>query len=66
MAIIINFVFCTAIFLLAVVKSILYGAMVMLTALIYGRNIRATFASVVHVVAQGTKDCFIQWKEDIA
>lgn len=66
MAIIINFVFCTAIFLLAVVKDIFRVAVVLCQILLSGRNLRKNTAETIEAFVGNVITYYKKWKEDIA
>lgn len=66
MAIIINFVFCTAIFLLAVVKDIFRVALVLCMILLSGRNMRRDTPATIKILVENVITCYKKWKEDIA
>lgn len=66
MTIIINFVFCTAILLLAVVKDILRVAVVLCLILLSGRSLRKNTAVVIKVLVENVCNYYKKWKEDIA
>lgn len=66
MAIIINFVFCTAIFLLLVVKDFFRVALVLCMILLSGRNMRRDTPATIKIFVENVCNYYKKWKEDIA
>lgn len=66
MAIIINFVFCTAIFLLAVVKDVFRVAVVLCLILLSGHSLRKNTAETIEAFVGNVIAYYKKWKEDIA
>lgn len=66
MAIIINVTFCTAIFLLSVVKDIFHVAVVLCLILLGGRSLRKNTAETIETFVGNVIVYYKKWKEDIA
>lgn len=66
MAIIINFVIYTAIFLLLVVKDVFRVALVLFMILLSGRDMRRDIPAAIMVLVENVPDYYKKWKEDIA